>query len=67
MQVCHRTGVALILTITAARDTLKDLLALSCHKATVRYQLTNKLLIQRALDPLAHLLLVDYLYDTLRM
>lgn len=50
----------------AARDTLKQVLALSSHKTTVRYQLTNKLLVQRALEPFAHLLLVDYLYDTLR-
>lgn len=49
-----------------ACNTLKQVLALSSHKSTVRYQLTNKLLIQRALEPLAHLLLVDYLYDTLR-
>lgn len=50
----------------SARDTLKELLVSSSRRATVRYLLANKLLMQRALDPLAHLLLVDYLSDTLR-
>ena len=45
---------------------LTALLAVCSQRATVRYQLTTKLLTQRALEPFAHLMLVDYLHATLR-